>query len=72
MAGQLIKRGTRRYTVRIFEGADANTGKRRYTNKQIHGTRKQAETYRDQAIVEKELGRFVKPPPSSTLNAYLD
>ena len=42
MAGQIIKRGDKIWLVRIFLGRDEN-GKRRYTNKTIHGTKKNAE-----------------------------
>jgi len=70
MAGQIIKRGPRRYTVRIFDGYDENR-KRIYRNKQIQGTRKDAQEYLNQALVAKNLRAFVKPP-SLTVNAYLD
>ena len=70
MAGQIIKCGTRRYQVRIFDGYDEN-GKRIYRNKQIRGTRKNAETYLAHALIAKDLGALVKQP-SMTLGAYLD
>lgn len=70
MAGQIIKRGKRSYTVRIFMGYDA-MGKRRYVNKQIRGTRQDAQEYLNAALRDKDLGVFVKPV-SMTLNKYLD
>lgn len=69
MAGQIVKRGERSYTVRIFTGRDEN-GKRRYVNKQIRGTRKEAEKYLNAALRDKDLGIFVEPA-SITLNAYI-
>ena len=39
MAGQIIKRSEKIYLVRIFMGKDQRTGKRRYINKTIHGTK---------------------------------
>lgn len=69
MAGQIVKRGERSYTVRIFMGRDED-GKRRYVNKQIRGTRKDAEKYLNAALRDKDLGIFVKPT-AMTLNAYI-
>lgn len=59
MAGQIVKRGERSYTVRIFIGRE--DGKRRYVNKQIRGTRKEAEKYLNAALRDKDLGIFVEP-----------
>src|SRR5947209_1378912 len=68
MAGQIVKRGERSYTVRIFLGRE--NGKRRYVNKQIRGTRKEAEKYLNVALRDKDLGIFVEPV-SITLKDYL-
>lgn len=70
MAGQIIKRGESTWTVRIFLGRDTN-GKRRYFNKTIHGTKKEAQKYLTAALREKDLGIFVEPA-SMPLNEYLD
>jgi integrase len=70
MAGQIIKRSNRSYTVRIFMGNDSN-GKRVYVNNQIRGTRKDAEKYLNKALRDKDLGIFVEPA-SITLKEYLD
>jgi integrase len=69
MAGQIIKRGDS-WTVRIFIGNDAN-GKRKYHNKTIHGTKKDAQTYLTAKQREKDLGVFIEPA-SMLLNEYLD
>ena len=45
MAGQIINRGDRTWLVRVYEGCDQTTGKRKYSNKTIHGTKKQAQNY---------------------------
>ena len=45
MAGQIIKRGDKTWAVRIFLGRDAK-GKQLFHRKTIHGTKKDAETYR--------------------------
>lgn len=70
MAGQVIKRGKRKWLVRIFTGRDGN-GKRRYFNKPIHGTKKDAENYLSRTLTEMSQGTFV-PPSMSTVGEYLD
>ena len=37
MPGQIIRRGDRKWLVRIYLGADPQTGKRQYFSKTIHG-----------------------------------
>ncbi|MBX3172119.1 MAG: site-specific integrase [Candidatus Eremiobacteraeota bacterium] len=61
MAGQIIKRSEKVYVVRIFMGRDQRTGKRRYINKTIHGTKKDAQAYLTGALRDQDLGRFVEP-----------
>ncbi|MGI8542161.1 MAG: tyrosine-type recombinase/integrase [Aridibacter sp.] len=70
MAGQITKRGENTWYVRIFLGRDAN-GKRKYFNKTIHGTKKDAQKYLTAKIREKDLGVFVEPA-SVILNEFLD
>src|SRR2546429_2992357 len=70
MAGQIIKRGDKRWLVRIFQGRDEN-GKRRYVNKTIRGTKKNAESYRTAKLRDKDLGINIEPAAES-LNTYLD
>ncbi len=70
MAGQIIKRGNDTWLVRIFTGRD-NDGKRRYFNKTIRGTKKEAEKYLTAKLRERDLGVFVEPS-RETLGSYLD
>jgi len=70
MAGQIIKRGEKTWVVRIFQGRDEN-GKRRYVNKTIHGTKKNAETYLTAKLRDKDLGINIEPA-SESLDKYLD
>jgi integrase len=70
MAGQLIKRGERTWLVRIFLGRDEK-GKRRYANKTVRGTKKDAEKYLNAALRDNDLGTFVAPSPL-TVNEFLD
>jgi integrase len=71
MAGQIIRRGDRKWLVRIFLGTDPATRKRRYHNHTVHGTKKNAERYRTAALRGLDLGTFVEPTRLS-LGAYLD
>lgn len=68
--GQIIKRDENVWLVRIFLGRDAK-GKRRYANKTIRGTKKDAQKYLNAALRDKDLGVFVEPS-SESLEAYLD
>jgi integrase len=70
MTGQLIKRNENTWLVRIFLGRDAN-GKRKYFNKTIHGTKKDAQKYLTAKTREKDLGVFVEPA-STYLNDFLN
>ncbi|HEX8139021.1 MAG TPA: tyrosine-type recombinase/integrase [Pyrinomonadaceae bacterium] len=69
MAGQIIKRGDKTWVVRIFMGRDAN-GKRRYLNKTIKGSKKDADTYLSTTVTAISTGTFVEPSPI-TVNDYL-
>jgi integrase len=55
MAGQIIKRGESTWLVRVFDGRDAKN-KRRYLNKTIRGTKKDAQKYLNQQLRNKDLG----------------
>jgi|SRR4030095_5235345 integrase len=70
MAGQIIKRGDETWTVRIFQGRDEN-GKRRYANKTIHGTKKNAQKYVTAKLRDKDLGINIEPA-SESLDKYLE
>jgi integrase len=70
MAGQIIKRGDKTWVVRIFQGRDEN-GKRRYINKTLHGTKKNADKYLTAKLRDKDLGINIEPA-SESLGVYLD
>ena len=44
-AGQLISRGSRTWLVRISLGRDPETGTRKYHNKTVRGSFREAQTY---------------------------
>src|SRR5882724_8933367 len=69
MAGQIVKRGDKTWLVRIFMGRDTK-GKRRYLNKTMHGTKKDAEAYLSKTVTEISSGTFVEDS-RITIDAYL-
>ena len=70
MAGQLVSRGKRTWLVRVFLGRDSE-GKRRYHNKTIHGTKKEAQRYLNVVLRDVDAGVFMEPS-RETLDSYLD
>jgi integrase len=70
-AGQIIARGERTWLVRVFMGRDAESGKRKYHNKTIHGTLRDAQAYLNRSQRERDLGMFFEPTRMS-LDQYLD
>lgn len=71
MAGQIIKRGDRTWLVRVFLGRDQKTGKRRYVNKTINGTQKDAQKHLNAKLREIDLGGFIEPA-AMTVDEYLN
>lgn len=69
-SGSIKKKRDGVFLVSVFLGVDAN-GKRRYVAKQIKGTKKDAQTYLNNALREIDSGTFVEPT-SFTVNSYLD
>ncbi len=69
-AGQIIKRAENVWLVRIAAGYDVN-GKRKTFNKTIHGTKKDAQTFLNAKLREKDLGVSLESS-TITLNAFLD
>jgi len=56
MAGQIIPRGERVWLVRVYRGRDPQTGKRQYEGHTIHGTKKDAQTWLNGKLRERDLG----------------
>lgn len=70
MAGQIIKRGERNFLVRVYLGRDAE-GKRKYENRTVRGTKKDAQAMLTRLLLAKDTGQVVEDP-RKTLNEYLD
>ena len=74
MAGQIIPRGERTWLVRVFLGKDPQTGKRLYKNKTVHGTKKEAQTWLNSALTERDCGTLTsvdKIPVGALLDGLL-
>ena len=70
MAGQIIARGENTWLVRIYVGRD-ETGTRKYLNKTIHGTKKDAQRWLTATLRDQDMGLSVQPR-QGILNDYLD
>lgn len=71
MAGQVIKRGERKWLLRIDLGRDPDTGKRNRMNKTVHGNKKDAQKILNEMLRAKDTGTLVEPVKMS-LNTLLD
>src|SRR5436190_20507219 len=69
--GQLISRGSRTWLVRISLGRDPETGTRKYHNRTIRGSFREAQIYLSEKLHEREIGRLPRAAAIS-LNQYLD
>ncbi len=56
--GQIIARGDRTWLVRIYVGRNPQTGKRQYDNHTVRGTKKDAQTYLNGKLRERDLGTY--------------
>ena len=68
--GQIIARGERRWLIRFYLGRDHQTNKRKYHNRTIHGSMREAQAYLIRKLRERDLGRL--EGAKITLNEYLD
>lgn len=68
--GQVIERGKDTFLVRIYLGDD-EAGKRRYYNKTITGTKRDAQRHLTSVLGDLDKGTFIEPS-KETLNRYLD
>lgn len=69
--GQIVARGERRWLVRVYLGRDRKTRKRKYCNRMVHGSLRQAQTYLTKRLHERALRRSVEDV-QVTVDAFLD
>ena len=70
-AGQLISRGTRTWLVRVSLGRDPETGTRKYHTGTVHGSFREAQTYLNAKLQERDIGRLPRAA-AIRLDDYLD
>jgi integrase len=68
--GQLVKKGPRKWLVRVFLGRDAN-GKRQYWSETFNGSKKDADDFLNRKLTEKSGGVLVSRS-ATTLDGYAD
>jgi integrase len=61
-AGQLISRGPRTWLVHVSLGREAETGMRKYHNRTIRGSFREAQRYLNATLQERDVGRLTCPP----------
>jgi len=69
--GQIVRRGTCTWLVRIYIGRDPETRRRRYVGKFIHGGLRSAQTHLNSMLAERDLGRNNRSS-RQTVGQYLD
>lgn len=58
--GQIVGRGQRRWLVRVFLGRDRESRKRKYLSCTVHAPVRQAQTYLNKVLRERDLGRALE------------
>ncbi len=71
MPGQIIFRSRNTWLVRVYLGYDG-LGKRVYENKTIHGNKKDAEAYLNEALRRRDLGGTEAAAQRTLINELLD
>jgi integrase len=69
--GQIIRRGTRTWLVRVYSGRNVETKKRKYLNQTIHGGLRDAQGHLNKMLSERDRGRNLDSS-RQTLNQYLE
>lgn len=71
MAGQLVEKSKNVWLVRVYMGTGAG-GKRIYSNRTIHGTKKDAQTYLNGVLRAKDLGEYDAGAPKAFCGELFD
>ena len=69
--GQIVARGERRWLVRVYLGRDGETRRRKYYNRTVYGSLRQAQTHLTRKLHERDLCRGVAGV-QVTLDEFLD
>src|SRR5580704_13490921 len=69
--GQIVRRGSSTWLVRVYCGRDVETKKRQYLNQTIHGGLRGAHAHLNKMLSERDRGSKLDSS-KQTLNQYLD
>jgi integrase len=69
--GQIVRRGDRTWLVRVYNGRDPESKKRRYLNKTVRGRLRDAQSHLNKMLGERDGGRNLDSS-KQTLNQFLD
>jgi hypothetical protein len=69
--GQIVGRGRRTWLVRVYNGHDPETKKRKYLNQTLHGGLRDAQAHLNKMLGERDRGRELDSS-RQTLNQFLD
>jgi hypothetical protein len=69
--GQIVRRGSSTWLVRIYVGRDPETRRRRYVGKFVHGGLRSAQAHLNSMLAERDLGRNIRSS-RQTVGQYLD
>jgi len=71
MRGHLQQRGPQTWRLAVYVGRDERTAKKRYVQRTVHGTQREAERALARLVTEVDEGRHA-PSASGTVGALLD
>ena len=69
--GQIVRRGARTWLVRVYNGRDPETTKRKYLNQTVYGGLRDAQAHLNKMLGERDRGRNLDSS-KQTLNEFLD
>lgn len=69
--GHIVRRGECAWLVRVYNGRDADTKKRKYLNHTVHGGLRDAQAHLNEMLGERDRARSLDSS-KQTLNQYLD
>ena len=59
--GQIIRRSERTWLVRVYNGREAESKKRKYLNQTVHGGLRDAQSHLNKMLGERDRGRNSEP-----------
>jgi hypothetical protein len=69
--GQIVRRGSSTWLVRVYTGRDSETKRRTYLNQTIHGGLRDAQAHLNKMLGERDRGRKLNSS-KQTLDQYLN